>query len=101
MIKAAALIVGTLSLFAFQAPAIAGDVVTARPLHAQLIAPPTFAAYADASRLVVPAQPVAKAETIAARPLHAQLIAAPSFAAYADASKLRVRTDAEIASLPQ
>ena len=98
------LLVAAATLVAFATPVMAGDIVIAHPLHAELIVPaPAMAAYADASRLVATTKTgspsAAKQRTITiARPLHAQLIApAPAMAAYADVARMRVRDDAEVA----
>jgi hypothetical protein len=102
MIKSIAFL-AVATLFTLQAPAMADDVTIARPLQARLIAAPTYAAFADASRLVAP-KPQAVADSAgvtAARPLHARLIAAPTYAAFADASRLVVRKNAEFAMLPR
>ena len=102
MRKTIAILAAAAALLAVQAPAIAGETTVARPLHARLIAAPTYAAFSDAARLVT-VKPVQTASNVApvavARPLHARLIATPTFAAFADAAKLRVRKDAEVAML--
>lgn len=95
MFKLAASLTVASAILAASGAAFAAD--TARPLQARLIAAPTFAAHAEATRLVAthaPASASARPATVA-RPLQARLITAPTFAAHAEAGRLVAAKPAE------
>ena len=86
MFKLAASLTVASAILAASGAAFAAD--TARPLQARLIAAPTFAAHAEATRLVATPAPVLAQPATVARPLHARLLGAPHFAAHAEAGRL-------------
>ena len=86
MFKLAASLTVASAVLAASGVAFASDV--ARPLQARLIAGPTYAAHAEATRLVAAAPAPAQPATTVARPLHAPLLGGPLFAAHAEAGRL-------------